>query len=288
MRFSLCTIATAVAGSFAILPKCNAESNPALNGWENGNGIVNPEPFIPRSGSVEEVAPVPSSGSGSGNRKLANIMCPNNPDGKIIIHPATEDTRPGRGRTLTTVEDEVAKEEESQRSLHVNATGLPASCEGCSVALTLIQTSLCGTTDAHDSALQVPLEDALTYVTDENGSTSGWNWKTQHSRELYDSNKTLPVSLVDVLNPDPATPTDYKIAVYLYDMEENPIACATLEQASEEEAKMYADMFYGGDDEPDAESITLLGDDTSAGGLELVSTIMTGLSLFASAMLIFV
>eukprot|EP00984_Skeletonema_dohrnii_P010508 scaffold4099_cov73-Skeletonema_dohrnii-CCMP3373.AAC.1 len=133
---------------------------------------------------------------------------------------------------------------------------------------------------------QVPLEDSLTYIADENGSTDGW--KTQYFRELQDSNKTLPVSLVDVLKPDPAAPTDYKLAVYLYDMEENPIACATLEPASEEEAKMYSDMFYGEDDVPDAETVNSLGDDTSAGGLELVSTIVTGLSLFASAMLIFV
>eukprot|EP00985_Skeletonema_marinoi_P001292 scaffold517_cov140-Skeletonema_marinoi.AAC.5 len=154
-------------------------------------------------------------------------------------------------RTLTSVEE--AEDEKQQNSLHINATGLPASCEGCSVALTLIQTSLCGTTDAHDSALQVPLQDALTYVTNENGSTDGW--KTQYFRELHDSNKTLPVSLVDVLNPNPATTADYKMAVYLYDMEENPIACATLEPASEEEAKMYADMFYGGDD------VTPLGDE---------------------------
>eukprot|EP00984_Skeletonema_dohrnii_P010511 scaffold4099_cov73-Skeletonema_dohrnii-CCMP3373.AAC.4 len=248
MRFSLCTIATAVAGSFAILPKCNAKSNPALNGWE-GLNTGGGGSFIPQQGEVGKVAPVPSSGSGSGNRQLSKIMCPNIPHGNIIISPATEDTRPGRGRTLTTVEDEVAKEEEPQRSLHVNATGLTANCEGCSVALTLIQTSLCSTTDAHDSALQVPLQDSLTYIADENGSTGGW--KTQHFRELHDSNKTLPLSLVDVLNPDPATPTDYKIAVYLYDMEENPIACATLEQASEEEAKMYSDMFDfdGGEDD---------------------------------------
>eukprot|EP00984_Skeletonema_dohrnii_P014113 scaffold5900_cov89-Skeletonema_dohrnii-CCMP3373.AAC.1 len=78
------------------------------------------------------------------------------------------------------------------------------------------------------------------------------------------------------------------MAVYLYDMEENPIACATLEPASEEEAKMYVDMFYGEDDGPDAETVNPLGDDTSAGGLEFVSTIVTGLSVFASAMLIIV
>jgi hypothetical protein len=41
------------------------------------------------------------------------------------------------------------------------------------------------------------------------------------------------------------------VAVYLYDMEENdmeenPIACVTLEPASEEETKMYEEMFYGG------------------------------------------
>ena len=62
----------------------------------------------------------------------------------------------------------------------------------------------------------------------------------------------MPMSLVDVLNP--TTPTDYRVAVYLYDMEENdmeenPIACVTLEPASEEETKMYEEMFYGGSEE---------------------------------------
>ena len=107
----------------------------------------------------------------------------------------------------------------------------------------------------------------------------------------------MPLSLVDAINP--ATSSDSKVAVYLYDMEENPIACATFEQASEEEAAMYEELFYGEsesesgegeDDGPDAAAINPLEDDTSSasGGLELVSAFVAGVSLFASAILVFV
>eukprot|EP00985_Skeletonema_marinoi_P031481 scaffold37708_cov175-Skeletonema_marinoi.AAC.3 len=179
------------------------------------------------------------------------------------------------GRTLTSVEE--ANNEDTQHSLHINATGLPTSCVGCTVAIALIQTYL--------------------LLLSTNGSTDGW--KTKTFRELIDSNNnsTLPLSLVDALST--ATSTDSKVAVYLYDMEENPIACATFEQASEEEAAMYEELFYGEsesgegeDDGPDAAAVNLLEDDTSSastsGSLELVSSFVTGVSLFASAILVFV
>ena len=70
-----------------------------------------------------------------------------------------------RSRTLTSVEE--AKDEETQHSLHINATGLPTSCVGCTVAIAIIQTyllllSTVSTTDAYDSALKFSLQDALT------------------------------------------------------------------------------------------------------------------------------
>eukprot|EP00985_Skeletonema_marinoi_P007941 scaffold3540_cov88-Skeletonema_marinoi.AAC.1 len=138
--------------------------------------------------------------------------------GEVVVSFVTAVTR----RTLTSVEVEEAADEEAQHSLHINATGLPTSCVGCTVAIALIQTYSCSTTDAYDSALKFSLQDALTYGTNENGSTDGW--KTKTFRELIDSNNnsTLPLSLVDALNS--ATTTDSRVAVYLYDMEENPIA----------------------------------------------------------------
>eukprot|EP00984_Skeletonema_dohrnii_P037896 scaffold40464_cov155-Skeletonema_dohrnii-CCMP3373.AAC.2 len=158
MRFSVCTIATAVAGSLAILPECKANC---------------PYPYhhcmCPVRTSEGEVTPMPSSG-----RQLAAEQQTGGTVVGHIYHPLVGDS--GRTRTLTTVEE--AKDKEPHNSLHINATGLTANCEGCKVAMALIQTSLCGTTDAHDSALQVPLEDSLTYIADENGSTGGW--KTQH------------------------------------------------------------------------------------------------------------
>mmetsp|Transcript_19731 Transcript_19731/g.29224 ORF Transcript_19731/g.29224 Transcript_19731/m.29224 type:complete len:271 (-) Transcript_19731:109-921(-) len=259
----------AVAGSLAILPECNAEGYQTV--------------FL--AGNIRPLKT-------TGNRQLEN-----NSWGSFCISGRQHLTGSYRGpvRTLTSVEDEEVKDEETQHSLHINATGLPTSCVGCTVAIALIQTSSCSTTDAYDTALKFSLQDALTYVTNENGSTDGW--KTTTFRELIDSNNnsTLPLSLVDALNP--ATSTDSKVAVYLYDMEENPIACATFEEASEEEAAMYEELFYGEsesgegeDDGPDAAAVNPLEDDTSSasGGLELVSAFVTGVSLFASAILVFV
>eukprot|EP00985_Skeletonema_marinoi_P024844 scaffold17669_cov88-Skeletonema_marinoi.AAC.3 len=226
-----------------------------------------------------------------GNRQLLVSHCEYPcTKGELLLYTSF---RIPKRRTLTSVGE--AKDEETQHSLHINATGLPTNCVGCTVAIALIQTSSCSTTDAYDSALKFSLQDALTYVTNENGSTDGW--KTTTFRELLDSNSnsTMPLSLVDAL--DPATSTDSKVAVYLYDMEENPIACATFEEASEEEAAMYEELFYGEsesgegeDDGPDAAAINPLEDDTSSasGGLELVSAFVTAVSLFASAILVFV
>mmetsp|Transcript_36505 Transcript_36505/g.74479 ORF Transcript_36505/g.74479 Transcript_36505/m.74479 type:complete len:275 (+) Transcript_36505:96-920(+) len=274
MRFSIPirTAIFAVAGSLAILPECNAL-------------------YSVYAGSIE---PTSAGTTGNRNRQLKNAY---EIGGTAVLNldRAARITRYGGGgsRTLTSVEE--AKDEQTQHSLHINATGLPTSCLGCTVAIALIQTYLCSTTDAYDSALKFSLQDALTYVTNENGSTGGW--KTNTFRELLDSNNnsTMPLSLVDALNP--ATSTDSKVAVYLYDMEENPIACATFEQASEEEAAMYEELFYGEsesgegeDDGPDAAAINPLENDTSSasGGLELVSAFVAGVSLFASAILVFV
>eukprot|EP00985_Skeletonema_marinoi_P005189 scaffold2235_cov201-Skeletonema_marinoi.AAC.6 len=267
MYFSIPIIRTifVVAGSLAILPECNARV------WWDDDWDWERDVFWQ------------PAAIGKGD---------NIPKGKVVI--SSYQFAYGR-RTLTSVEE--AADEQTQHSLHINATGLPTSCVGCTVAIALIQTYLCSTTDAYDSALKFPLQDALTYVTNENGSTDGWRTKT--FRELIDSNNnsTLPLSFVDALHPATSTSTDSKVAVYLYDMEENPIACATFEQASEEEAAMYEELFYGEsesgegeDDGPDAAAVNPLENDTSSasGGLELVSAFVAGVSLFASAILVFV
>ena len=179
-------------------------------------------------------------------------------------------------------------------SLHMNATNLPSNCDGCKMVLALVETmAMCSIIDAHLQALRVVLENDLTYTTDEDGSTGGWETQPVHEY----SNSTTPVS---IFNEVMLGGTDYnhqkRVAVYFYDLEENPVACATLKPASEEEAQMYEVMFYGEseeegeDDGPDAEAAKGPGDseNTSAGGLELVSTIVTGMSVLTSAMLVFV
>eukprot|EP00985_Skeletonema_marinoi_P031954 scaffold37933_cov201-Skeletonema_marinoi.AAC.8 len=266
----------AVAGSLAILTQCNAVATFYYIGYMEEQTTGDNRQLI----RYAEGDPPPGMGLFTGSAVINSI-------------PAY--SYGGLDRTLTSVEE--AKDEGTQHSLHINATGLPTNCVGCTVAIALIQTYLCSTTDAFDSALKFSLQDALTYVTNQNGSTDGW--KTTTFRELLGSNNnsTLPLSLVDALNPATSTASDSKVAVYLYDMEENPIACATFEQASEEEAAMYEELFYGEsesgegeDDGPDAAAVNLLEDDTSSasGGLELVSAFVTGVSLFASAILVFV
>eukprot|EP00985_Skeletonema_marinoi_P013426 scaffold6654_cov98-Skeletonema_marinoi.AAC.1 len=177
--FSIPIIRTivAVAGSLAILPECNAI------------------PFM--HADILKI-----DYSTAGKRQLMELGYYSTM-GEVVTGKKFS-----RRRTLASVEE--AKDEQTQHSLHINATGLPTSCVGCTVAIALIQTYLCSTTDAYDSALKFSLQDALTYVTNENGRTNGWRTKT--FRELIDSNNnsTLPLSLVDALNP--ATSTDSKVA----------------------------------------------------------------------------
>eukprot|EP00985_Skeletonema_marinoi_P017608 scaffold9715_cov102-Skeletonema_marinoi.AAC.2 len=102
----------AAAGSLAILTQCNA--------------VVL---AFGRLGSMDQTTT-------AGNRQL--IMNTGGykwlASGTVVI-----DTYGGSGsRTLTSVEE--AKDEGTQHSLHINATGLPTNCVGCTVAIALIQT----------------------------------------------------------------------------------------------------------------------------------------------------
>jgi hypothetical protein len=46
---------------------------------------------------------------------------------------------------------------------------------------------------------------------------------------------------------DEITEDDYNLAIYLYDNEENPVACATLDVVTEEEAEFYDEFINSKD-----------------------------------------
>lgn len=134
--------------------------------------------------------------------------------------------------------------------------------------------------------------DELTYETDETGSTGGWKME-QFLRELASSNSTS-ISLTEFIEiVDEVTDVDYHLAVYMYDMEKNPVACATLKLVTDEKAAEYeellADLNKGGE-VSDAATTTTLGaaesESPSSGGLPLISACVIGMSMLMSAILV--
>mmetsp|Transcript_29678 Transcript_29678/g.50610 ORF Transcript_29678/g.50610 Transcript_29678/m.50610 type:complete len:134 (+) Transcript_29678:133-534(+) len=81
-------------------------------------------------GAIKKMEEQPTT---TGNRRQPNFL-----RGTLLLC-RTHCTIYRERRTLTSVEE--AADEEAQHSLHINATGLPTSCVGCTVAIALIQTS---------------------------------------------------------------------------------------------------------------------------------------------------
>mmetsp|Transcript_29168 Transcript_29168/g.49738 ORF Transcript_29168/g.49738 Transcript_29168/m.49738 type:complete len:265 (+) Transcript_29168:114-908(+) len=163
----------------------------------------------------------------------------------------------------------------------VNATGLAPDCIDCKAGIFLSKFLQCNSTNAHDAALMIPLEDELTYTTNNEGSTDGW--ETTPMRELPNTNST-PMSLADFMATDvvveevdnEVTENNFNLAVYLYDSEENPIACATLGAVSEEEKAAYYDEIFSSVDE--GGDAATLADDSPSGGFMLASVSVVGVS----------
>ncbi len=189
-------------------------------------------------------------------------------------------------------------EDSPSHSLHLTANegGLPSSCVKCKIAISISQSPTCNTTEAHDNSVMIKLQNLLTYFTNANGSTDGW--QSQAVRELLQQDNStsskFPISLADVLTATSAvvnlfeevTGEDYKVAVYMYDMDDEPAACATLEPASEEESQIYEELFY-----PSAASVAEgeggevpVGASNNGGRVGLVSAaVVVGVSLLMSA-----
>lgn len=167
---------------------------------------------------------------------------------------------------------------------HINLKELPSlNCaDGCTATFALITSDQCNSTDAQDTALEFTLEEEVTFDTtdmkiDEDAADNGW--VTESFRELANkstNNSTAdsspPISLAEFVTAaamateliDAITPNkDYKLAVYLYNNETEPLACATLDLVTEdEELQMYYNLFGGGGEDDEGED----GSDVVEGG----------------------
>ena len=155
---------------------------------------------------------------------------------------------------------------------HINLQELSSllDCQdGCKAAFALITSNQCNSTDAQDSALEFKLEKDLTFDTthiqsDEDAPDNGW--VTRPFRELMTDESTdntadssPPISMADFVAAaamvtefiDAMTPDqDFNLAVYLYNNETEPLACATLDLVTDDdELQEYYNLFGGGDGE---------------------------------------
>ena len=137
--------------------------------------------------------------------------------------------------------------------LNINIDGLPADCNDCFMKVAVADTDEC-TSDAHDKAMFIPLEKELTYTTDENGSTGGWDFQafTESDADAADGATALTPTLAALLGEAASlamsileASTNYMVVVYMYDQDENLVACSHLQPLHEEKAAEYDALFKG-------------------------------------------
>ncbi len=186
------------------------------------------------------------------------------------------------GRKLEEGEEE-GGESLPNKFFRIKANGLTPDCIDCSVAFTLIKSLLCNSTKAHDTAHRFNLEPDLTYTTDGDGNINDW---ASTPFEEKPSNST-PVSLEEFVNTDSASSNggDYNLAVYLYDAETKPIACATLSEATDDEAAYYDELFGAATTTTPTTPANAV-DDHSSGDFMLTSLVAYALSFMLSAILV--
>jgi hypothetical protein len=234
-------------------------------------------------------------------------------DGKAALDEKLNELK----RRLTSAEAEEAatneQEQQAEHSIHLNVEEsiLPASCVDCGITIAIIDSPTCNDTTAYDNAIKVDLQDALKYTTNEKGSTNGWLSQTFRERQLDGDgeNTDAPaITLADVIAVSSKVieavnlfaDVEYKIAVYLHDTNEEPVACAALEPASDEDAKMYEDLFFptaagnegeevegaGGSDAADPSPVGAM--DSSSGDVLISSTMMVGMIMLMSVVIFLV
>ena len=213
---------------------------------------------------------------------------------------------------------EATGEDEVSHLFHINLQELSSllDCQdGCKAAFALITSDQCNSTDAQDTALEFKLEKDLTFdkthiESDEDAPDKGW--VTRPFRELMTdatdnttTDSSPPMSLAEFVTAaamvsefiDAMTPNkDYTLAVYLYNIEMDPLACATLELVTDDdELQEYYNLFGGGDGGEDGSDVVeggegkpvaAVGNDSSplSGGL-LLAYAVAGFSIMLSAIL---
>ena len=182
-----------------------------------------------------------------------------------------------------------------QHYAHLNAKSLSATnCDGCLLAAGLIKSDLCNSTETHDSALKFSLNDVLSFNTDGNGDimgeVDGWLTKpfsvsksnsTPVPFEDFMAARYLADGIIDALYPEAK---EYNLAIYLYNNETKPIACATLDLVTDEDdVKFYDNLVVsaGG-------STSAFGDESSGGfSMMMTSTVFVmGMSVIVGAILL--
>ena len=138
--------------------------------------------------------------------------------------------------------------------LNIHVDGLPADCTDCVMKVAVADTDEC-TDDAHDKAMFIPLEKDLTYTTDENGSTGGWDFQAfteSDAAAAADGTTALNPTLAALLGEAASlaisileASTNYMVIVYMYDQDENLVACSHLQPLHEEKAAEYDALFKG-------------------------------------------
>ena len=124
-----------------------------------------------------------------------------------------------------------------------NATNFPQGSIIGTLSVSLSDSAEC-TTDAHDNALTLKLDEPVTFEINDFGmieDTEG-GWFTQAIREL-EGNSTLPVSLAELVAGE--SESEYGLAVYLLSSDDELLGCASLKKHDEETAAEYYELLNG-------------------------------------------
>ena len=137
--------------------------------------------------------------------------------------------------------DDATKEEVASNFLGIDVDGLPPNCSDCEVKVAITDAEACST-DAHDKATFILIQEPLTYTTNELGSTGDWILQNFTESDSSATTNSLPVTLAQLLLEDIF---EFKIVVFLYDQDGSLVACSHLQLLSDEKAAEYDTLLNG-------------------------------------------
>ena len=154
---------------------------------------------------------------------------------------ATTDTVSGTA-VIGDLVDKTTKEEVTSYFLGIDVDGLPPNCNDCEVKVAVADTAACST-DTHDKATFIPIQESLTYTTNELGSTGSWYLQSFTEEETSATTNSLSINLAQLLLEEFS---EYNILVFLYDQDGSlVVACSHLQIISNEKAAEYDTLFNG-------------------------------------------